>query len=163
MTKLEWIAVVVVWTLPFWLYLIKRVRDRAQLRVPMTPHELISSLRDCGEQSLSVTLCYLADRVDLARLAGGSRLCDASDFRVWLLELAEAARIRDNFVDSTKVPNLPGNGTCPKVTAAVTQRAPQSRNWNACPDCGHVHVEDAECGFPTGGGRVCRCERAVPA
>jgi len=32
-----------------------------------------------------------------------------------------------------------------------------------CPDCGHIHADDAECGFPIGGGRKCRCERKVRA
>jgi len=32
-----------------------------------------------------------------------------------------------------------------------------------CPDCGHVHHGDDECGEELGGGRVCRCERRVPA
>ncbi len=36
-------------------------------------------------------------------------------------------------------------------------------NLDFCPNCGHIHVDEDECGFPIGGNRVCRCERAVTA
>lgn len=41
---------------------------------------------------------------------------------------------------------------------------PSNPRWDEfCPDCGHLHCDDAECGFPIGGGRKCLCERKVTA
>jgi hypothetical protein len=104
-------------------------------------------------------LSYLADHVYHANLLSGTPVHDVTDFHLWLRELAEEARKLAQIPESTKVSAAAGNGTCRTVT-----RNPQPR-WAAdfCPDCGHVHIDDAECGFPQGGGRVCRCERKVTA
>lgn len=46
----------------------------------------------------------------------------------------------------------------------LTLRQEQPRNWNECPDCGHVHTDESlECGVSIGGGRKCMCERRVMA
>jgi hypothetical protein len=106
-------------------------------------------------------LSYLADHVYRAELESGIPLRDATDFVTWLRELAEEARKLAQIPESTKVSAAAGNGTCRTVT-----RPPQQR-WQSdfCNTCGHVHIDDTECGFPTGaGGREpCRCERKVSA
>jgi hypothetical protein len=108
-------------------------------------------------------LSYLADHVYHANLLSGTPVHDVTDFHLWLRELAEEARKLAQIPESTKVSAAAGNGTCRTVTRTSSVN-PQPR-WAAdfCPDCGHVHIDDAECGFPQGGGRVCRCERKVPA
>lgn len=42
-------------------------------------------------------------------------------------------------------------------------KPPTRFSLDFCPRCGHIHCDDAECGCPMGGGRICRCERAVSA
>ena len=129
----------------------------------MKAQEIIADLSDLGPGQdapgvllyTRLLLHYLADHVSHARLADGQRLNDSTDFVAWLRELAEAARIPVN----TKVLEMAGTGTRPLVRRAP---APQPR-WDECPDCGHVHLDDSECGFAIGGGRVCRCVRKVPA
>src|SRR6266849_8102088 len=87
---------------------------------------------------------YLADNVYDSTLNSGERISDATAFKIWLRELSEAARTLTLETAGKKLPPSP------------------QRRWNEfCPDCGHIHIEDSECGFPQGGGRVCRCERAV--
>jgi hypothetical protein len=84
---------------------------------------------------------YLADQVYEARLADGQRLLDATDFKAWLRELAEASTLPQ--------PGLP---------------ASQARRLHdTCPRCGHIHEGGFECGAEMGGGRICRCELGVPA
>jgi hypothetical protein len=104
---------------------------------------------DRREQLLQARLLlnYLADHVYHAGLR------DATDFRQWLLELAEAARPGESIASSTA------------EFRKTTTPSPQRRYFSAefCPDCGHIHADDEECGFPIGGGRKCRCERTVPA
>jgi hypothetical protein len=65
------------------------------LESPMTPSELISDLRACGPQSLSVTLHYIADRWCELTLSSGQRLSDATDSKAAFKELAEAAALRE--------------------------------------------------------------------
>ena len=45
----------------------------------------------------SLFLRILAEQVPTARLSTGIRLTDASDFRAWLLELAEKAKQTDSL------------------------------------------------------------------
>ena len=138
----------------------------------MKPRELLADF-DCGPgdtyQELlyaRLLLSYLADHVYTAELKDGGKLRDATDFSHWLTELAEAARELAQNPDNTKVHLAQDSGTRPKVTCRTSSPAPQPR-WTTdfCPDCGHVHIDDAECGFPTGaGGKVpCQCERKVTA
>ena len=103
----------------------------------LTIPEYVSELRQLGPQSLDVYLHHLADHLYQLRLAGGQRLNDAIDFSLALRELAEAWKMAES--------------------------KPLSVAGEWCPDCGHIHIDPAECGFPTGGGRVCRCERKVLA
>jgi hypothetical protein len=124
----------------------------------MTAPELISDLRACGPQSLSVTMHYIADRIHELTLADGQHLRDATDFKAALKELAEAARHRDYKIAMGAGFQEHMEGAMadpPKKTAIVFP--------DFCPGCGHVHADDHECQFPIGGGRICRCERAVPA
>jgi hypothetical protein len=105
----------------------------------MTAKEAIANLRLMGHQPIGyVAFLYLAAHADEARLAGGERLNDATDFAAWLIELANAVRAQE---PATLNPAL--NRTCPR--------------------CGHVHQGEAECGEPLGGGRICRCEFKVQA
>ena len=120
----------------------------------MKPRELLADF-DCGPgdtyQELlyaRLLLSYLADHVYTAELKDGGKLRDAIDFTAWLRELADEAREVTRTSCRTSIP------------------APQPRySSEFFPDCGHIHADDAECGFPTGaGGREpCRCERKVPA
>jgi hypothetical protein len=103
----------------------------------MTAKELIANIRaralgaGAGPRDL---FNYLADQVYEARLADGQRLLDATDFKAWLRELAEAA------------------------APAATRD-----HLRTCPRCGHIHEGASECGEDMGGGRICRCELSVPA
>ena len=131
----------------------------------MTPRELLCDLPlgpgDTRHALLHARLLvsYLADHVYTAELADGGKLRDAMDLTQWLRELADEARKLLANGQSTEVSPVAERSTCRKVTTT-----PQAR-WNGdfCPDCGHVHIDDAECGFPIGGARICRCERRVVA
>jgi len=35
--------------------------------------------------------------------------------------------------------------------------------YDACPNCGHVHLDERRCNFPYAKDRECLCERKVPA
>lgn len=69
---------------------------------------------------------------------------DPMGTKQWLEELAEAANVKQ------------WPGAEPMYPRVQTIR-------DFCPDCGHVHLDDAECSFPIGGERMCRCERKVSA
>lgn len=128
----------------------------------MTAKELIANLRSLGTLDGHVIFNYLAEHTYEAKLATGQQLRDASDFKAFLRELAEEAKIPgpSHFRRSTEVSTAAGNGTGPKVLPP----APQRRYEDAtCPRCGHVHEGDGECGVLIGGGRYCRCELEVPA
>jgi len=112
----------------------------------MTARELLDEILSQGPRSDALPLeCrlifrQLADNLHQVRLRNGTLLRDLSDVRELFKELVE------------ELAPAPRNGS-------VASRF----NLDFCPDCGHVHVEDSECSFPIGGGRVCRCERQVPA
>jgi len=93
-------------------------------------------------------LCrQLAERAPKAQLADGHFLTDIRDFVAWLRELA-GTELPAEFSRTSSRPTT------------VTRE--QQRRWDEmCPRCGHLHVEDDECGFPIGGGRTCRCEGAA--
>jgi hypothetical protein len=108
----------------------------------MTAKEFVSRLAPLQLERLALIFNYLADHEHELRLEGGGRINDNLDCAAFHRELAAACK---NSEDS---------------------HAPRSGfNVDFCPDCGHVHVDDSECGFPTGaGGRTaCRCERKVTA
>jgi len=91
---------------------------------------------------------FLAEEIYGARLANGSGLRDIMDCRQYISALAVAAEIEQ------KMMNAP-----PRLE--LQQRKPAA--LATCPDCGHVHADDRECGFPTGGDRKCLCDRKVLA
>lgn len=136
----------------------------------MNAKDIVSDLPGADtRQSLlyaRLLLVYLSDHVYQADLSNGIRVRDVTDFHVWLRELAEEARMLSQPSNNTKVHSAQDSGTRPKVTCRTSSPAPQPRySTDFCPSCGHVHIDDNECGFPSGpGGRVpCQCERKVTA
>ena len=120
----------------------------------MTARELILA-RPLGLSEAEL-LVFIADNLTEARLRNGCVLCDAIDFREWLLELSVASKIESQVLAS---PNklLP-------CRVPAQPRYPIARvGSDPCPRCGHVHQGDRECGEQLGGGRICRCEMEVPA
>jgi hypothetical protein len=117
----------------------------------MKADELIAELRAMGQQDAAVIFNYLAKHAMEARLAGGQRLCDVTDFAAWLRELSEAAKV-------PAPPYFPSRDQRPAARPAA-----QSRWDKTCPRCGHVHQGGAECGEAMGGGGICRCELDVPS
>ena len=138
----------------------------------MNTNELISDLRALGPgqdspQVLLYTrllLRYLADHARDAKLSSGEYLCDVTDFITWLRELADATRpvgVDIEVLPATALARVDRSGSpLPPQRSA----RPEQPRWTGdfCPDCGHIHIDDAECGFPIGGGRICRCERKRP-
>ncbi len=57
----------------------------------MTAKEAIANLRAAGADEPVEYFLYLANHSHEARLAGGGRLTDGTDFIAWLRELAEAS------------------------------------------------------------------------
>lgn len=100
----------------------------------MTSAELISALRACGSQSLSVTLHFIADRIPELTLSDGQHLNDGTDMIACLRELARCAEVRD-------LPHaLP-----------------------VCMKCFHRHEKQDECGVDLGKGGKCDCKVEVSA
>ena len=123
----------------------------------MTPRELLSDLPlGPGDQRANLLyarllLIYLADHVYDLR--------DASDFRVWLLDLAAELRQgmgTGQFPSSTEVQP-------PTEIRPRSKVMPQSRWDDVCPRCGHVHEGSGECGVRMGKDIICRCELEVSA
>jgi hypothetical protein len=121
----------------------------------MTAYETIAHFLSFDLDGLSLVFAYLAEHSYEARLQDGKQLRDATDFRCWLRELSEAAKVAEGR-GSTEVANQPGRRPCRKVLGTFVLADP-------CPRCGHVHEGAAECGFEIGGGRICRCDVEVPA
>ncbi len=106
----------------------------------MTIPELAEVIRRAHRQDRGATLILAAEAIYQIKFADGRMIRDATDARDFLIELSDEL--------TEKV--------------LVAKPAP-GYNVDFCPDCGHVHVDDHECSFPIGGGRVCRCERQVTA
>jgi hypothetical protein len=106
----------------------------------MNAIRIIEALRD-RPNNLGVVFRYLAEQVYDAHLDDGQRLLDATDFKAWLRELAEASTVHGQPFAGFHRGSL----------------------HDTCPRCGHIHQGDAECGEDLGGGRICRCELPVPA
>ena len=109
----------------------------------MTAQEAISNLRASNAELPVEYFLYLAAHACELRLTNGMRLNDVTDFKAFLLELAEATK--------------------PTIARALGTVPPQPRWNNNCPRCGHVHEEVSECGMKLGGGRVCRCDMEASA
>jgi hypothetical protein len=122
----------------------------------MTAVDLIANLRALGPQELPVILHFLADHALEGRLTEGQRLCDVTDFKAWLRELAEA------FRNSEPVPEALAH------SAFVTGAAPflggkvLSTKY-ICPDCHHEHEGRNECSKYLGEEKFCHCESKVTA
>lgn len=113
----------------------------------MTAPELIAELRALGGSPDAARIfLHLAEHVYEARLANGARLLDASDFKEWLVELAEEAKI-------PRPPYFP----------ARAAPSPQTRYDHICPDCGHEHEGRTDCGKYLGEEKFCPCESRVRA
>jgi hypothetical protein len=117
----------------------------------MTAREIISNLQALAPADSRDFFLYIANHVAEARLEDGQRLNDATDFIVFLQELAEATD--DVFAEQYD-----------RALSAVNKIDDALSALNkTCPRCGHLHEGDRECGAFIGGGRVCRCEMEVPA
>jgi hypothetical protein len=48
---------------------------------------------------------------------------------------------------------------------AITESVPEAPppRMNACPDCGHEHLDEKRCNFPYAMDRECKCERKMSA
>jgi hypothetical protein len=112
----------------------------------MTSREWLADILSQGPRSellpleLRLVFRQLHDNLPLLTLRNGSNLRDVSD----VMELCR------EMIDL--------------LTPPKTLRSSVDRGMDrSCPDCGHVHTEETECGEKIGGGRVCRCERKVVA
>lgn len=56
----------------------------------MTARDAVRQLHALGAKDSAEYFSFLAAHVPEFRLANGSRLCDATDFSAWLVELREA-------------------------------------------------------------------------
>jgi hypothetical protein len=88
----------------------------------------------------------LADHIHEARLTKGERMTDATDYAELLREIA--THLRHSIAKANKPI---------KTTAQI-----RGSIYDTCPRCGHIHLEESECGQDLGGGRICRCELWVP-
>ena len=111
---------------------------------------LVANLRTLGPQDLHVLFTYLADHWHELRLKSGGRLLDGSDAKEFLREAAEYAMPAREFSSPVEF----GNHRL-RTSGRVIE------DW--CHDCGHIHADPSECGFPQGGGRKCLCDKRVPA
>lgn len=121
----------------------------------MNPDKLVSAFRDLGPQDLNVFAQFLADHLYDARLRDGRLVKDGGDAittKEWLLEVADAATIRD-FPDDTKAPTQRVLGQRPFVML----------DQHKCPDCDHEHGGRDHCGYYLGEGNICRCPTKVRA
>lgn len=104
----------------------------------MKPREFVAIVPSSALLDPAEFLLFTASHAHELRTEDGRRLNDLLDVTAWMLEVSRALR-------------------------GWNQPAPGAPLNASCPDCGHEHGEEKECGFAIGGGRVCRCERKVPA
>jgi hypothetical protein len=113
----------------------------------------------------------IADSLDYATLPNGEFLHGPTDHRTFLHECADELREAGKKVCACELSEAARVSVTPELLPVlelrtrpkVTASAPQRRWDEFCHDCGHIHVDDSECGFPIGGGRICKCAKAVLA
>lgn len=64
----------------------------------MTARDFIAALAPVDLERQSKIFRYLADHAYESRLQSGTLVRDAIDFRLWLMELADAAELRNSGV-----------------------------------------------------------------
>ena len=125
----------------------------------MTAREFIAQLAPVDLDRLSTVFHSLSEHTLGARLEAGRRLTDVMDFREYLEELSEAARVA-HTLSQRKLPSYVRDR---RVLQQLSEQTPRRPFADSCPRCGHVHQGVSECGEPMGGGRICRCEMEVHA
>jgi len=119
----------------------------------MTPSEFVSHLAPVESARLALIFDFLAVKHHDFTLENGKPLSDGIDFSAFFQEVAVAL----------KSPQ-PGMALEAPIEIRTHPRTvSRFSSTEFCPDCGHIHADDSECGFPQGGGRICRCERQVSA
>jgi hypothetical protein len=108
----------------------------------VTAKEFVSRLAPVDFPRLRLIFQWLAANATSLQTLSGMPLHDATDWKEFLHEVADA--LAEGAGRPTHADRLP-------------------RHDATCPDCGHIHQEEGECGEKVGGGRVCLCERKVPA
>ena len=120
----------------------------------MTSREWLADILSQGPRSellpleLRMMFRQLHDNLPLLKLRNGSHVRDVPD-------VMELCREMIDLLTPNKPPQI-GVFTA----ASARERFPFA---DTCPDCGHVHNGENECGEKLGGDRVCRCERKVVA
>jgi len=109
----------------------------------MTALEAVRNLRAAGAIEPVEYFLYLASHASDLRLRDGQGLNDGTDFKAFLVELAEAVLPQPVTLSPVEVVQLTHLATCPR--------------------CGHIHQGQSECGEEMGAGRICRCELEVSA
>jgi hypothetical protein len=117
----------------------------------MKPYEAFRTLCRMGPQDANVIATYFVDHFQELRLNSGMPLANISDVQHFLREFAIVSRVVPDFPERMEVP-------APMTPTEISSRSkatrPAQRRWDEfCPDCGHIHADDSECGFPQGGGR----------
>jgi hypothetical protein len=127
----------------------------------MTATEMVEMLHAIGPQEPHIYFFYIAERIYEARLKNGEPLVEVIDVIAWLRELGEVVKAQSHL-GSTRL-SISANGAAGNGTRPTVIRSAQKRWDETCPRCGHIHQGISECGVDCGGGRICRCEMAVPA
>jgi hypothetical protein len=123
----------------------------------MTAKEFVSRLAPVDLDRLALIFNFLADHEHDLQLESGLPLRDGIDFEAFHREVATACKSLKP--DAAAPLNYP-------LPAPVTYPLTGSRfSLDFCARCGHIHLDDDECGFPMGGGGKCPCRKraAVPA
>jgi len=120
----------------------------------MTSREWLADILSQGPRSeflpLELRLIFrqLHDNLPMLKLRNGAHVRDVPD----VMELCR------EMIDLLSPPKPAQVGVF--TAGSARERFPFEAT---CPNCGHVHFEEDECGEQLGGGRVCRCERKVVA
>jgi hypothetical protein len=107
----------------------------------MTPKEIVSRLAPVELDRLRLIFKFMAANAHELTCDSGEKLRDASDWKEFLNEVADAL----------------AEASTPPYTNFHLPRD------HTCPDCGHEHEDKAECKHYLGEGRFCPCESKVTA